>query len=421
MNLPLSERLSLISLAIFFITFWLVTISKILSLINVMTFNKTISNVENVSFFIMIISLGIFIRFFFKEKMKNDLYLQHQSEDLKLRLDSINSTNAIIEFTPTGEILSINKKFTDIFKWKDELIGKHHRNLMPFGIAKKPEYKKMWIDLANGIHKFDEFHRLTKTGEDLWIIGTYIPVKNKKNEVYKIIKIAQDNTETFKALKELENKNTYLEYAAKIIRHDMHSGINTYIPRGLKSLLRRLDPAKIKKLKIEGPIKMIDEGLKHTQSVYKGVYAFTNLVKKDSILIKDLYKIDKILYDYLRRTAYISNVVIEDLPEIKVNDALFCTAIDNLIRNGLKYNDARNKKIRIYHIAPFIIIEDNGRGMTNEEFSLYSRPYSRKPNQDESGTGLGLNICISIIKEHNFSIHAKLNKSSGTSIYIKYK
>ena len=40
--------------------------------------------------------------------------------------------------------------------------------------------------------------------------------------------------------KDLSAKNVYLEHAAKIIRHDMHSGINTYIPRGIKSLKRRL-------------------------------------------------------------------------------------------------------------------------------------------------------------------------------------
>ena len=39
---------------------------------------------------------------------------------------------------------------------------------------------------------------------------------------------------------ELKKKNIYLEHAAKIIRHDMHSGINTYLPRGISSLKRRL-------------------------------------------------------------------------------------------------------------------------------------------------------------------------------------
>jgi len=33
-------------------------------------------------------------------------------------------------------------------------------------------------------------------------------------------------------IEEIMRKNTYLEYAAKILRHDMHSGINTYLQEG---------------------------------------------------------------------------------------------------------------------------------------------------------------------------------------------
>ena len=88
-----------------------------------------------------------------------------------------------------------------------------------------------------------------------------------------------------KEIIQLETNNTYLEHAAKILRHDMHSGINTYIPRGVSSLEKRLTDDNIKELKIESPLKMIKEGLLHTQKVYKGVYEFTNLVKKDSVIM----------------------------------------------------------------------------------------------------------------------------------------
>ena len=52
-------------------------------------------------------------------------------------------------------------------------------------------------------------------------------------------------------LNDINTKNTYLEHAARIIRHDMHSGINTYIPRGISSLEKRLTPDDIKTLKID--------------------------------------------------------------------------------------------------------------------------------------------------------------------------
>jgi signal transduction histidine kinase len=215
-----------------------------------------------------------------------------------------------------------------------------------------------------------------------------------------------------------ETKYSYLEHAAKIIRHDMHSGINTYIPRGISSLERRLTEEQIKDLKLEAPLKMIKEGLKHTQKVYKGVYEFTNLVKKDSVLEKNFLDLSVVLEDYLSSTAYRPQVVIEDLGFGLVNEALFCTAIDNLIRNGLKYNDSLSKTVRIKRQGDFLFVEDNGRGMTSEEFNHLSKPYVRKQGQKETGSGLGLNICLSILEEHGFTVQCEKLKEGGSRIKI---
>lgn len=223
---------------------------------------------------------------------------------------------------------------------------------------------------------------------------------------------------------QLKKKNIYLEHAAKIIRHDMHSGINTYLPRGISSLKRRLKQEDIDNLKIGSPLQLISDGLAHAQKVYSGVYEFTNLVKENVQMSKAEHNVKSILEDYLRLTAYKPSVILDDnLPTIEVNEALFCTAVDNLIRNGLKYNDAPTKYVKIYHEGnyhqgSFICIEDNGRGITKEEFIELSKPYARKPGQKEEGTGLGLNICIEILKEHGFEIWAEKQKQ-GTKIKIK--
>jgi signal transduction histidine kinase len=199
----------------------------------------------------------------------------------------------------------------------------------------------------------------------------------------------------------------------------MHSGINTDIPRGISSLERRLKPEDIERLKIQAPLKMLKEGLKHTQKVYKGVYEFTNLVKKDVILTKEHLDLREILISYLSSTAYSSQVAIDWLPTIDVNEPLFCTAIDNLIRNGLKYNDSDTKIVAIsMEDNGNLIIQDNGRGMTQDEFDYLSEPYYRKEGQKELGSGLGLNICIAILKEHGFSITCEKNEI-GTKMKIK--
>jgi len=237
-----------------------------------------------------------------------------------------------------------------------------------------------------------------------------------------VVKEFLENKEAIR--KDLSEKNVYLEHAAKIIRHDMHSGINTYIPRGIKSLKRRLTEEQIKELKIGSPLKLVEDGLHHARKVYSGVYEFTNLFKTNAQMSRTECNIKEILEDYLKLTAYKNQVILDDsLPTcLLVNEPLFCTAIDNFIRNGLKYNDSKTKYVKIYavedhHSGSMICIEDNGRGLTRQEFVELSKPYVRKEGQKESGTGLGLNISISILKEHGFGIWADKQKQ-GTKITI---
>jgi PAS domain S-box-containing protein len=304
---------------------------------------------------------------------------------------------------------------------QNEVVGKHHRIFIDENHSKSEEYSLFWERLNDGVLFTGEITRVKKDGSLVYLQATYNPILGLDGKIYRVMKIATDITNSYEQRKEIEKKNTYLEHAAKILRHDMHSGINTYMPRGVNSLERRLSQDDIDNLKIDAPLKMIKEGLKHSQKVYKGVYEFTNLVKKDVVLNKAECDIKSILNDYLSSTAYISQVILEDsLPTIEVNEPLFCTAVDNLIRNGLKYNDSETKFVKIYSEENLILIQDNGRGITQEDFNYLREPYTRKEGQKESGTGLGLNICVAILEEHGFQITCEKNEM-GTKMKIKIK
>jgi PAS domain S-box-containing protein len=349
--------------------------------------------------------------------------LKVKEQEIRNRMMAINRSNAVIEFDIDGNIKFANDTFTELMGYTaEEIVGKHHSIFVSGYVANTKEYKSMWKKLKSGQFVTGQFLRHTKDGTEVWLQATYNPIHNIKGEVYKIMKIATDITESVKNSQEILKKNTYLEHAAKIIRHDMHSGINTYIPRGISSLERRLNPEDLERLKIETPLRMLKEGLKHTQKVYKGVYEFTNLVKNDGDLTMDDCNIKSILSDYLSSTSYGSQVILDDsLPTISVNEPLFCTSIDNLIRNGLKYNDSDTKFVKIYLEGDYICVEDNGRGLSQEDLINLSMPYIRKEGQKEKGTGLGLNICMAILEEHGFSITSKKLEQKGTKIKIKIK
>jgi len=333
----------------------------------------------------------------------------------------LNDSNLVSKADSKGIITYVNDKFVEVSKYdRDELIGQDH-SLLNSGTHDKSFWtdmyletvrdKKIWNKVVTNVNKFGEEYIVNS-----WIMAHF----NNKGKLNGYTSVRQDITELVKTLEDIKQKDVYLEHAAKIIRHDMHSGINTYLPRGIKSLKRRLDEDKIKELKIDKPLQLIEDGLFHAQKVYSGVYEFTNLVKHNSQMSKSPCDIKFILEDYLRLTAYKNQVLLdENLPkDLEVNEALFCTAIDNLIRNGLKYNDSKTKWVKIYTENEYLYIEDNGRGMSQEEFELLSQPYTRKEGQKESGTGLGLNICMEILREHGFIITShKLD--NGTKLKIK--
>jgi PAS domain S-box-containing protein len=403
-NTKIYLLLSIIVLSIFFFV-------KTSVLLEIQESTRVTRGVEYICFLLFIPLFTLIVRGITSEQVK------------KLdETDKFIDKAAIISVTDRkGKITYVNDKFEQVSGWKlEEVIGKDH-SIVNSGLQPDGYWGEMYKTVLNGEIWNDVVTNKTKDGE-LYYVDTYIRARfdvNGKLEGFSSIR--QDVTEIIKKANELERKNTYLEHAAKILRHDMHSGINTYMPRGVNSLERRLSHEDIVNLKIEAPLKMIKEGLKHSQKVYKGVYEFTNLVKKDVVLNKEECNIKDILKDYLSSTAYISQVILDDnLPTVELNEPLFCTAVDNLIRNGLKYNDSDSKFVKIYSEGDTIYIQDNGRGITQEDFNYLSKPYTRKEGQKESGTGLGLNICVAILEEHGFGITCEKNEI-GTKMKIKFK
>ena len=343
-----------------------------------------------------------------------------REEKVNAQLGGINRSNLVVTLTMDGYIIKANDNFCKLVGCTErDMVKKPHSTMVTPEYAKSKEYLEFWETLRSGKSITGEFERVAKDGSKRWLFGNYTPIKNSKGEYDTVLKIATDITTQHNAEEVVNQKNSYLEHAAKILRHDMHSGINTYMPRGLGSLKRRLSENQIKELKIKAPLKMLEEGLKHTQKVYAGVKEFTNLVKEKVQLDTKNLNLKTTLKNYLNSTSYTKQVVIDELVEWEVNEPLFCTAIDNLIRNGLKYNDSSTKTVMIYMEGKnTLCIQDNGRGMSQKEFVELSKPYTRKKDQEESGSGLGLNICIAILKEHKFTITVeKINP--GTKIRIR--
>jgi light-regulated signal transduction histidine kinase (bacteriophytochrome) len=222
--------------------------------------------------------------------------------------------------------------------------------------------------------------------------------------------------EDIKKKQELYESKLFIEYSNRVIRHDMHSGINTYIPRGLSMLKKKLPEEIIKEYRLAPALMFLEKGINHAQMVYKGIYSFTGLVKQEKHLDVVEFNLGDSLAQYLEYVAYNSFVEVKDLPNISGSPSLMCSALLQLIQNGVQYNHNLEKKVVVYtDEEESIYVEDNGTGMTQEEFNQ-----NIFPKDSMIVRGMGLSIATVIFEEHNYSIEV-IPKEMGTIMKIKKK
>jgi methyl-accepting chemotaxis protein len=77
----------------------------------------------------------------------------------------------------------------------NEVVGEHHRIFVDPKDVSGREYELFWASLAKGEFKQDEFKRITKQGNIVWLQATYNPILDQLGNVIKIIKFASDITE----------------------------------------------------------------------------------------------------------------------------------------------------------------------------------------------------------------------------------
>lgn len=107
-----------------------------------------------------------------------------------------------------------------------------------------------------------------------------------------------------------------------------------------------------------------------------------------------------------------------------IDELLMKRVINNLLYNAILHNN-ENVSIRVSVIEDsenkvHIIIEDNGKGIPNEELKYIFERYYRGTNTgyEHKGSGLGIAIARDIVKAHNGDITIESTLGEGTKLEI---
>ena len=139
---------------------------------------------------------------------------QEKSLDNESIIAALNKVQAIVEFDLAGNITNANELFLSIVGYKSsEVIGHHHSMFVEEELKNSIEYTEFWETLRKGQEIKGVFRRLGKRGEELWIFGSYTPIKDAEGNTYKILKFASDITQ--QKMKEKENEDALAEEEQK--------------------------------------------------------------------------------------------------------------------------------------------------------------------------------------------------------------
>jgi methyl-accepting chemotaxis protein len=117
------------------------------------------------------------------------------------KLDAISRSQAVIEFTSAGDILTANSNFCQTLGYDlHEIVGKHHSIFCRKEYVATPEYKYFWSRLAGGEFVAQEFVRVSKSGKEIWIQAACNPILDASGQVSKVVKFATDVTERMSSI-----------------------------------------------------------------------------------------------------------------------------------------------------------------------------------------------------------------------------
>ena len=116
---------------------------------------------------------------------------KRKSAEERGKMEAIGRAQAVIEFTPDGQILTANENFLGALGYSlSEIQGKHHRMFVDQAYAASAEYADFWRQLNAGEFVAAEFRRIGKGGKEVWIQASYNPIFDHKRRITKVVKFA---------------------------------------------------------------------------------------------------------------------------------------------------------------------------------------------------------------------------------------
>lgn len=223
----------------------------------------------------------------------------------------------------------------------------------------------------------------------------------------------------------LQQSNQELERFAYIASHDLKSPL-----RNIVSFVNLIERRYGENLDETGNdyLEIVKTNARQMHHLVEDIleYSKTNNkeLRRESIdLVKILLQITTQLQS---NGAYVpSEVLFDEIPKLNADSATINQLFQNLIENGLKYNDKAIPSVRIEFLrrdkALYFKISDNGIGIDEAYKNSIFEMFKRLHNQSTyKGTGIGLAICKKIVDLYDGKIWVTSEAGKGSTFHLVF-
>ncbi|MBX2817802.1 MAG: hypothetical protein KTR24_17485 [Saprospiraceae bacterium] len=236
-----------------------------------------------------------------------------------------------------------------------------------------------------------------------------------KNQTQQLMELDQQRSVL---LQKLERRNEELSNYAQIVSHDLKSPL-----RSIDTLSAWLSNEFDENMSEEGRgyLSLLRKNVEKMEGLIEGILQYAS-VGMDAIPPKEinLEELTRHVVEVLNPPERI-NIVIGRLPTVRGNETAFHQVLQNLIGNAIAYNEKEMGRISIQAVEHeddwLISVEDNGRGIREEDTRTVFEPFRRVTNEGD-GLGLGLALTKKIVQNMDGEIWVRSKPQVGTTFYF---
>ncbi|WP_245891707.1 tetratricopeptide repeat-containing sensor histidine kinase [Flavobacterium faecale] len=255
----------------------------------------------------------------------------------------------------------------------------------------------------------------------LLLLGAGIYLYREKIKTNKIILAQKEN---------LDELNATKDKLFSVVSHDLRSSVNA---------MKRSNAKLIKKVATKD-LEEIDQLLHQNSGIANSTYNLLDNLLNWAILqtgqsffeitsLRLFFMVEQVAYNYIplmeeKNMLFENNIAKKDL--VLFDQESLKLILRNLLDNAIKFSNDSGT-IKVYTRTDdsdfcTLVVEDNGLGMTAETRSNLvksSSLLSKKENENIIGTGLGMQLCKSLVAKNNAIFDVESEIGIGTKIIIK--